>query len=112
MSNRDYGQIVFWTDKNYGFIRPDAGERDIFVHRDEFDVPADEVVRIGDRVSYIVGADARRGKAPRICAKQVRLLVDEDDTAPDAAAPGMFKEQEASGGALAAGLQKYMREQR
>jgi hypothetical protein len=47
------------------------------VHRHEFDVPADEEVRIGDRVSYTVGTDARRGNAPRACAKQVRLLLAE-----------------------------------
>ena len=110
MTNRDYGQIVFWTDKNYGFIRPDAGERDLFVHRHEFDVPADEVVRIGDRVSYVAGTDARRGKPPRMCAKQVRLLIDGDDKAPDATAPGMYKSEEAGGGALAEGLQKLLRD--
>jgi cold shock CspA family protein len=113
MNDREFGQIVRWTDKNYGFIRPDAGERDVFVHRHEFDVPADEEVRIGDRVSYVVGTDARRGKPPRICAKQVRLLTDGDDKAPDATAPGMYghRDEEASNGALAEGLKKLLRDQ-
>jgi cold shock CspA family protein len=91
MTNRDCGQIVFCGDKNYGFIRPDAGERDLFVHRHEFDIPAGEEIRIGDRVSYTVGADNRSGKSPRMCAKQVRLLIDGDDKASDA--PGLYKEE-------------------
>jgi cold shock CspA family protein len=109
MTNRDQGQIICWTDKNYGFIRPDAAERDVFVHGHEFDTPVGEEIRIGDRVSYVVGTDVRNGKPPRVCAKQVRL-VDGDNKAPEA--PGMYKhrDEEAGGGALAAGLQKFLRE--
>ena len=55
MSNRDYGTIVFWTDRSYGFVRPDAGERDIFLHGSE--LPEGEEVCLGDRVSYEVGTD-------------------------------------------------------
>jgi cold shock CspA family protein len=104
---RESGQITFWSDKGYGFIRPNVGERDIFVHQNEFDVPADETVRIGDRVSYTVGTDARRGKEPRVCAKQVRILVDGDD---QQAAPGMYAAQPDTESALAEGLRKLLRD--
>jgi cold shock CspA family protein len=65
MSERECGQITYWTDRGYGFIRPDVGDRDLFCHRTEFDIPDDEEVRIGDRVSYVVGSDNRRDKPPR-----------------------------------------------
>ena len=33
--NRDHGKIFWWGDRRYGFIRPDAGDRDVFVHHAE-----------------------------------------------------------------------------
>jgi cold shock CspA family protein len=108
MSKRDYGQIIFWADdKNYGFVRRDAGERDVFVHRDEFDVPAGEDIRIGDRVSYVVGADQRNGKPPRICAKSVRLLADEEPTESGGAQAGMYKSEQPTNSAIAEQLRNY-----
>jgi cold shock CspA family protein len=35
MNNRDYSTIIFWGDRPYGFIRPNIGGRDVFVHRSE-----------------------------------------------------------------------------
>jgi cold shock CspA family protein len=79
VSNREFGRIIHWSN-NYGFIRPDQGERDVFVHRSEFEGEP----RVGDRVTYEMGADRRPGREPnRICAVQVRF---EGDTTK----PGMF----------------------
>jgi cold shock protein len=103
MSTRDFGQIIFWGQNNYGFIRPDETERDI-VHRNAF--PKGAEIRQGDRVSYEVGADRRPGKEPRVCAIDVRFV-----DSKQADAPGMYKIDEGSNGALAKGLQKLLRNQ-
>ena len=72
VSNRDYGRIIHWSnDRNYGFIRPDTGDRDIFVHRSECE---GEEPRIGDRFTFEIGADRRAGREPRICAVRVRFV--------------------------------------
>ena len=71
--NRDHGKIIWWGDRRYGFIRPDAADRDIFVHHTECELPEGESPRIGDRVTYVVGADRRAGKEPRVCALSVRF---------------------------------------
>lgn len=73
MNGRDYGTIIHWSDRGYGFIRPDAGERDVFVHHSEFELPTGEEPRIGDRFTFEIGADRRAGREPRICAVRVRL---------------------------------------
>jgi cold shock CspA family protein len=79
-------EVLSDIERRYGFIRPDAGERDIFAHRDECDIPAGEEIRIGDRVSYEIGADRRPGKKPRLCALNVRFVADKDEKQ----APGMY----------------------
>ena len=73
MNNRDHGQIFWWGDRRYGFIRPDHGDRDVFVHFSECELPAGEELRIGDRVTFEIGADRRPGREARICAVQVRF---------------------------------------
>jgi cold shock protein len=71
-NGREHGTVTFWShDRNYGFVRPDAGERDIFVHGSAF--PAGEVPRIRDRCSYEIGADRRPNKPPRTCAVRARI---------------------------------------
>ena len=74
MNNGDYGRIIFWGDRGYGFIRPDIGDRDVFVHVSECELPEGEEMQLGDRVTYEVGADRRCGKEAGICARQVRLI--------------------------------------
>jgi CspA family cold shock protein len=75
-NGRDYGQIIFWSnDRHYGFLRPDSGERDIFVHGSAFPGGEREGVRIGDRISYTVGADRRPGREARTCAVDARIEV-------------------------------------
>jgi cold shock CspA family protein len=91
-NNRDEGQVVFWsTDKAYGFIKPNHGERDVFFHLDGCDTRGEEP-RIGDRVTYEVSADRKPGK---VCAKQVRFVIDD-------APAGMFETPGDAGGAAPA----------
>ena len=59
MNNQDYGRIIFWGDRGYQFIRPDAGDRDVFVHVTEYELPEGEEMQLGDHVTYEVGADRR-----------------------------------------------------
>jgi cold shock CspA family protein len=66
MNGREYGVIVHWNAGGYGFIRPDAAERDIFFHASEV---GDSAPRIRDRVSFEAGED----RAKRPCAKQIRF---------------------------------------
>ena len=45
----------FHTTKGYGFILPDEGGRDIFVHRNNVEgLEWDEVLRDGERVEFEV----------------------------------------------------------
>ena len=85
---------------SYGFIRPDAGERDVFCHASNC---YGETPHIRDRVTYTVGIDQRKG---RPCALDVRMEGDDS-----VAAPGMYGvTEETSGGALAEGLNKLLRD--
>ncbi len=61
------GTIKTITDKGFGFITGDDGE-DIFFHRSSVENTTFDRLRVGDQVTYTVGAD-ERGKGPR--AEQV-----------------------------------------
>ena len=108
MSNRDHGEIIFWSgNAGYGFIRPDAGDRDVFFHLSGCKLPKGETPRLRDRVSYTVGTDERKG---RPIAQDVRY--ENEDKNEVAAAPGMFEGTNLANsnarGALAEGLKKFL----
>jgi uncharacterized membrane protein YsdA (DUF1294 family)/cold shock CspA family protein len=64
---RTDGCITSWKDdKGFGFIRPDDGGGEIFVHVSAFDIEGRRPM-IGERVSFSIGKD-RRG---RRCAQAV-----------------------------------------
>jgi cold shock protein len=70
--------VIHWsTDRKYGFVRPDHGERDVFFHITGCELPEGETPRIGDSVTYIVEADRRPGREAKLCAREVRLVVEQ-----------------------------------
>tara|TARA_B100001996_G_scaffold28504_1_gene21790 strand:+ start:361 stop:576 length:216 start_codon:yes stop_codon:yes gene_type:complete len=56
------GTVKFFdTDKGFGFIGPDAGGKDTFVHISAVQASDMETLRAGERVGYDIVID-RRGK--------------------------------------------------
>jgi len=57
------GTIKTWIDdRGFGFIRPDDGRGDVFVHVKSFEAARLGIPNEGDRVTYDVEPDARSGK--------------------------------------------------
>lgn len=54
----------FNTDKGYGFIKPDSGEPDIFVHISAIKDSGLETLMENQKVSFETEPD-RRGKGPK-----------------------------------------------
>ena len=52
----------FNTQKGYGFIQPDGGGKDVFVHISAVERSGLTGLRDGQRVSYELQADRRTGK--------------------------------------------------
>ena len=62
-----YGTLIF-LKSDYGFIRPDVGDSDIFTHRTCL-VPG-QVIEGGDRVTFRIKPDPK--KPGRVRATKVR----------------------------------------
>ncbi|PIV50535.1 cold-shock protein [Candidatus Falkowbacteria bacterium CG_4_9_14_3_um_filter_36_9] len=56
------GTIKKLTEKNFGFITPEGGDRDLFFHANELDGLSFSDLREGDTVSFEV-SDTPKGKA-------------------------------------------------
>ena len=57
------GTVKWFNDqKGYGFIQPDQGGRDVFVHISAVERSGLPGLREGQKVSYEVQADRRSGK--------------------------------------------------
>jgi cold shock protein len=56
---------VKWFDaaKGYGFIRPEDGSPDVFVHASAVERAGMDALREGQKVSYEVQRDPKRGKS-------------------------------------------------
>ena len=105
MTDRDYGTVSTYNG-SYAFITPDGEGKDVFAYKDE--LPGN--VHRGDRVSYELAPDPY--KPGKMLAKSVRFVDEgEPDETESAAQPGMYREPEVTGGALAEGLQKLLRNQ-
>lgn len=63
--------IVKWfnSEKGYGFITPDEGGKDLFVHHSEIQVSGYATLDEGDKVSFEVGQGQ---KGP--CAQKVQTV--------------------------------------
>jgi CspA family cold shock protein len=64
----------FKDDKGYGFIRPDNGGKDVFVHHSVIQMDGFKTLKRGDRVEYEITDDP---KGPR--ASDVRRIDDGAD---------------------------------
>ncbi len=57
------GTVKFYNDqKGYGFITPDAGGKDVFVHATALERAGMRSLREGQKVSYDVREDRKTGK--------------------------------------------------
>ena len=56
---------VKWFDaaKGYGFIRPEDGSPDVFVHASAVERAGMDALREGQKVAYEVQRDPKRGKS-------------------------------------------------
>jgi len=66
------GSVEFFKDdKGYGFIRPDGGGKDVFVHHSVIQMDGFKSLKRGDRVEFEIQEDP---KGPR--ASEVRRIDD------------------------------------
>ena len=57
------GTVAFFNNaKGFGFIRPDAGGNDVFVHASAVEASDIPAIGEGDRVSFVLEDDQRSGK--------------------------------------------------
>ncbi|MCP4934872.1 MAG: cold-shock protein [bacterium] len=57
------GTVKFYNDqKGYGFIAPDNGEKDVFVHATALERAGLSGLNEGDKVSFDTEVDSRSGK--------------------------------------------------
>ncbi len=57
------GTVKFYNDqKGFGFIQPDNGDRDVFVHATALERAGVRGLREGQKVSFDTATDQRSGK--------------------------------------------------
>ena len=57
------GTVKFYNDrKGFGFIQPDDGSKDVFVHATALERAGIHALREGQKVSFDTEADQRSGK--------------------------------------------------
>lgn len=65
------GTVKFFNaDKGYGFIKPDDGGRDIFVHITAVEQAGLQSLTEGQRIAYEIEPD-KKGKGPKAVSLQV-----------------------------------------
>jgi CspA family cold shock protein len=72
MSQRIFGVVKFYNeDKGYGFISPDGGGKDVFVHRSDLD-NRDQSLEKDWKVSFVVGeSDRKKGDGKKATSIKV-----------------------------------------
>jgi cold shock protein len=66
------GTIKFFNgEKGYGFIKPDDGGRDIFVHITALEQAGLQTLDVGQRITFEIEPD-KKGKGPKAVQLQVQ----------------------------------------
>ncbi len=61
------GTVKWYNEqKGYGFIQPDSGDRDVFVHATALERAGMRDLREGQKVSYELQTDQRSGKTSAV----------------------------------------------
>lgn len=67
MAERETGTVKWFNDeKGYGFITPDKGGKDLFVHHSEINSDGFRTLNEGDRVEYSVGQGQKGPNAQNV----------------------------------------------
>ncbi len=61
----------FNADKGYGFIQPDGGGPDVFVHISAVERSGIGTLKEGERVSFDIESDPRKGKTSAVNLREV-----------------------------------------
>lgn len=56
----------FWDEKGFGFITPDGGGKDIFVHHSDIKMDGFRSLKPGQRVQFEVAQEAKGPKASNV----------------------------------------------
>jgi cold shock protein len=72
-ATKHFGTVAWFggNGKNYGFIEPDDGSKEIFVHISAAGAAGLRGLNAGDRLTYTVEVDER---SKRPCATNLRLI--------------------------------------
>ena len=61
------GTVKFFNiNKGFGFISPDGGDRDVFVHSTAVEAAGMRTLQQGERLSFDIQPDARGSKATNL----------------------------------------------
>lgn len=64
---RETGKVVRWMDdKGFGFIQPDSGGKDVFVHHSSIEGGGFKTLSEGERVEYERVDDPKGPRAERV----------------------------------------------
>ena len=67
MSNSTTGTVKWFNDaKGYGFIAPDDGSKDVFVHFHSIQIPGFKTLKEGQRVEFVIGESEKGPQAQSV----------------------------------------------
>lgn len=56
----------FMDDKGFGFIKPDQGGKDVFIHHSEIQMSGFKTLKEGERVQYDLAQDPKGPRAENL----------------------------------------------